>query len=148
MNIKEEDAAGLAGELNKRGFSVSREDIIMALKEKSHFTAYDDSSRTRLDGKGAYGSRELESLRTRRKITIDETEYYVACPEDMIANKLLSGSEQDISDAEGIYARQTQNLDMDFLKNTAKKLGVSKELDKLERRVRRRVARISMDERK
>jgi hypothetical protein len=145
MNIKEKDAESLSSELQKRGFRVSKEEIIGALKDRSHFTALDDRSLIRLDGKGAYGSRELESLRTRRKIILGETEYYIASPEDMIANKLLSGSEQDIRDAEGIYVRQMDHLDEVFLRKTAKKLGVSEKLEKLERRVGRRIADLSTD---
>nr|MDO8098515.1 hypothetical protein [Candidatus Njordarchaeota archaeon] len=74
-----------------------------------------------------------------RKILIDETECYSASPEDMIANKLFSGSEQDIRDAEGIYVRQIQHLDMNTLRSTAERLGVSKELIKMEKRVRKRI---------
>jgi hypothetical protein len=148
MNIEERDAANLANELQKRGFSISKDETVTSLKEKSHFTALDSSSIIRLDGKGACGPRELESLRTRRKITIDEIEYYVASPEDMIANKLLSGGEQDVRDAEGIYARQLEHLDMGLLRGAAKKLGVSKELGMLERRIARRITRLPSDGRR
>jgi hypothetical protein len=148
MNIKEDDAPALVSALRKRGFSLDQDDVIMALREKSHFTAFDDRSLVRIDAKGAYGPRELESMRTKRKIIVDKTECYLASPEDMIANKLLSGSEQDLRDAEGIYARQIQHLDMDALKNIVKKLGVSTELNKMERRVGKRIADLSSEDRK
>jgi hypothetical protein len=148
MNIKEDDAPALVSALRKIGFSLDQDDVIMALREKSHFTAFDDRSLVRIDAKGAYGPRELESMRTKRKIIVDKTECYLASPGDMIANKLLSGSEQDLRDAEGIYARQIQHLDMDALKNIVKKLGVSTELNKMERRVGKRIADLSSEDRK
>jgi hypothetical protein len=143
MNIKDEDAQLLASALRKRGFSLTENDIIMALKEKSHFTAHDEKSLFRIDAKGAYGSRELETLRTKKKILIDKTEIYLASPEDMIANKLLSGDEQDIRDAEGIYVRQFQRIDMDGLRTTARKLGVSAKLKRMENRIRKRMDDLS-----
>ncbi|WXG46958.1 MAG: hypothetical protein WED05_09925 [Candidatus Atabeyarchaeum deiterrae] len=143
MNIKVEDAPGLASALRERGFSLTENDIIMALKEKSHFTAHDEKSLLRIDAKGAYGQRELETLRTKRKILIEETEIYLASPEDMIANKLLSGSEQDIRDAEGMYARQFQHIDMNGLRSAARKLGVSAQLNKMENRIRKRINDLS-----
>jgi len=135
-------------DLHKTGFSVKEDDGIIALRERSHFTAFDDRSHVRFDAKGAYGPREHETLRTKRKILIDEAEYYLASPEDMIANKLMSGSEQDRKDVEGRYARQKQHLDMNALKSTARKLGVSTELAKLERRVKKRMAYISSEDRR
>lgn len=143
MNIKVEDAPGLTSALRERGFSLTENDIIMALKEKSHFTAHDEKSLLRIDAKGAYGQRELETLRTKRKILIEETEIYLASPEDMIANKLLSGSEQDIRDAEGMYARQFQHIDMNGLRSAARKLGVSAQLNKMENRIRKRINDLS-----
>ncbi len=139
MDIKEEDAAVLVSALSKRNFSVNEKDIVRALRERSHFKIFDDKSVLHIDAKGAYGPRELETLRTRRKILIDEIECYLASPEDMIANKLFSRSEQDARDAEGIYARQIQHLDMNTLRSTAERLGVSEELTKMEKRVRKRI---------
>jgi hypothetical protein len=147
MNIKVEGAPGLASALRERGFSLTENDIIMALKGKSHFTAHDEKSLLRIDAKGAYGPRELETLRTKKKILIDKTEIYLASPEDVIANKLLSGSEQDIRDAEGIYARQFQHIDMNGLSSTAKKLGVSTKLNKMRNRIRKRIDDLSSQRR-
>ncbi|WXG43802.1 MAG: hypothetical protein WED04_07170 [Promethearchaeati archaeon SRVP18_Atabeyarchaeia-1] len=143
MNIKDEDVPVLAGALRKRDFSLTENDIMMALKEKSHFTTHDEKSLLRIDAKGAYGPRELETLRTKKKILIGKTEIYLASPEDMIANKLFSGSEQDTRDAEGIYARQFQHIDVNGLRSTARKLGVSAQLSKMDKRMRKRINNLS-----
>ncbi len=60
---------------------------------------------------------------------------YIASPEDTIANKLLFGSEQDILDAMSIYVRQMGKLDMDYLGEVCREMGVLDELQKLRRRV-------------
>jgi hypothetical protein len=139
LDIKEKDATSLVGVLTQRSFSLREEDIVRALREKTHFTIFDDRSVLHIDAKGSYGARELQTLRTRRKVLIDETECYLASPEDMIANKLFSGSGQDIRDAEGIYARQYEHLDMNSLRSEAERLGVAEELTKMEKRVRKRL---------
>ena len=53
-------------------------------------------------------------------MSLADFEFYVASPEDMIANKLVFGSEQDIKDAEGIYVRQFDNLDMDIWRSAVR----------------------------
>ncbi|MDI6885988.1 MAG: hypothetical protein QMD22_06540 [archaeon] len=80
---------------------------------------------------------DLITLKRRRKVSLADFEFYVASPEDMIANKLLFGSEQDIKDAEGIYVRQFDNLDMGYLAERCKKLDVFEEFSAMKRRVER-----------
>lgn len=139
IDLKDKDVPGLVKALTEREFTVTESEILSALREKSHFTVFDGRSIFRIDAKGAYGSRERETLRSRRKILVDKTVCYLASPEDMIANKLLSGTLQDVRDAEGIYARQLQHLDIASLKAAARRLGVSTELTKMQRSVRKRI---------
>ncbi len=54
--------------------------------------------------------------------------------EDPIANKLVFARDQDIKDALGIYVRQYDTLDMDYLKKTAKRIGVYDALDDLRKK--------------
>jgi hypothetical protein len=148
IDLNEENVQHLVDAFSDRGFSVRKEDILTALKEKGHFTIFDDRSNYHIDAKGAYGETELETLRARRKVVLAGTECYIAAPEDVIANKLLYSSEQDVKDAEGIYARQIQHLDMNTLRSAAKRLGVSTELSKMETRVRKRIAELSSEDHK
>lgn len=145
IDLRDEDVPGLVNALTERGFSVTDSEILSALREKSHFTVFDGRSIFRIDAKAAYGSRELETLRSRRKIIVDKTVCYLASPEDMIANKLLSGTLQDVRDAEGIYARQMQSLDMTSLRAATRRLGVSTELTKMQKRVRTRIDGLSRE---
>lgn len=61
---------------------------------------------------------------------------YIATAEDLIASKLLYGSEQDLKDAEAIYIRQFEKLDMKYLEKICKEMGVSRELAKLKRKLK------------
>ncbi len=86
--VKEKDADELEEALRKEKFSIQAEDIRDALKERSHFTIFDELS-----------------------------EYYL--------------------EAEGIYVRQFDNLDMEYLVERCKKVGVYDEFSAMKRRVER-----------
>jgi hypothetical protein len=65
------------------------------------------------------------------------TKIYLASPEDTIANKLVFGSEQDVKDAEGIYARQLESLDMEYLEEICRNMGVYGDFIKMKEMVER-----------
>lgn len=121
-------------------FFADEEDMKAALEEKSHATIGDKTSMIRLDIKGIYTENDHITLKRRRKVNLANFVFYVTTPEDLIANKLLFGSEQDIKDAEGIYVRQFDNLDMEYLANRCKNVGVHEEFLAMKRRVERYMA--------
>jgi len=137
--INEKDADKLEEALKKEKFSIQAEDIRAALKERSHFTIFDDLSEYYIDGKGIYSGNDRLTLERRRKVSLADFEFYVAAPEDLIANKLLFGSEQDVKDAEGIYARQFDNLDMAYLEERCEGLEVHEEFFAMKGRVERNI---------
>jgi hypothetical protein len=136
VDLKEKDADRFAHEFAESGFRVTVTDISAALRERSHFTIFDNHSTYRIDAKGAYEESARETLASKRPILVEGVKTYLASPEDTIANKLLYGSEQDLRDAEGILARQSGKLDLDRLRNLCRKLGVLGELSNLEKRVK------------
>ncbi|MBE0516894.1 MAG: nucleotidyl transferase AbiEii/AbiGii toxin family protein [Methanophagales archaeon] len=123
--------------LKANDFFADEGDIKVALEEKSHATIEDKTSMIRLDIKGIYTENDLITLKRRRKINLTDFEFYVASPEDTIANKLLFGSEQDIKDAEGIYVRQFDNLETGYLTECCNNLDVLEEFSAMKRRVER-----------
>jgi DNA polymerase elongation subunit (family B) len=123
--------------LTENDFFADEADIKTAFGEKSHATIDDKTSMIRLDIKGIYGENDQITLKRRRKVSLADFEFFVASPEDTIANKLLFGSEQDVKDAEGIYARQFDNLDMAYLEERCKRLEVYEEFLTMKRRVER-----------
>ena len=86
--------------------------------------------------------REIESIERRIGIEIDGMKIYVASPEDVIANKLLFGSEQDIRDAESIYVRQKGKIDTSYLEKRCMELGVHKEYKEMIERVKKYMGEI------
>lgn len=137
MRLEAADVSRLVSVFREQGFSVSKEDVDIALKERQHFTIFDDRSSFHLDVKGVYGEREEETLRSRKRIMLADIEYFFSSPEDTIANKLFFGSDQDLRDAEGIYIRQAEKLDHARLTKLSERLGVAKQLSSLRKRVQR-----------
>jgi hypothetical protein len=137
--LNEEDADELAEALKQGRFSIQAGDIIDALKQRSHFTIFDELSEYHIDAKGIYSENDRLTLNRRRKVRLADFGFYVASPEDLIANKLLVGSEQDVQDAGGIYVRQLDDLDMAYLEERCKKLGVYEELFAMKKRVERAI---------
>jgi hypothetical protein len=121
--------------VRKRDFSANKDDIKTALKEKSHFTIFDERSEYHIDAKGVYGKKERQSLLSKKAIQLEGVRVCVASPEDIIANKLLFGSEQDIKDAEGIYVRQKGKLDMKYLEERCEDIGVYDEFVEMKERI-------------
>lgn len=104
--LEADDVKKVVKAFGKRGFSIRENDVLHALREKGHFTIFDERSEYHIDAKGVYGENERRTLRTRRKVRMGGVDAYIASPEDIIANKLRFGSEQDLKDAEGILIRQ------------------------------------------
>jgi len=119
----------------QRGFEVSREDIDEALRAKSHFSVFDSKSGYRIDCKGVYTVNEKYALSERRHLRVAGKLIFVDSAEDLIVMKLLYGSEQDVLDAESVYARQRPLLRLREIAARARALGVSKEWNALRRRV-------------
>jgi hypothetical protein len=135
--IDEKDAKGLAEYLKSRGFLASEDDIIAALREKSHCTIEFGNPPYRIYLKGAYSEREEETLSKAKRLEYLGLKVMVQSPEDAISNKLSFGSEQGIKDAISIFVRQKPTLDMQVLEARCKQLGVQRELDDLISKVKK-----------
>ena len=72
-----------------------------------------------------------------QKVELNDITVWIASLEDTIANKLVFAREQDIMDALGIYIRQYDALNMDYLENTTKNIGVQDGLEDLRKKYER-----------
>lgn len=124
IQLDDEDIPKLIKFLQENGFHADEYDMRAALKEESHCTVEDKETMFRLDIKGVYSEMDERVLRNKRKVKLDDATIYIASPEDTIANKLLFAREQDIEDALGIYVRQYDSLDREYLESICKKIGV------------------------
>ncbi len=118
--------------LQTEGFFADPRDLQKALQEKSHFTAELKNTLFRVDIKGIYNECDRRTMNNKKKIEFEGITMFVASPEDTIAHKLLYGSEQDLSDAEGIYVRQLKTLDHAYLMDVCKKMRVQDDLQKMQ----------------
>lgn len=121
--------------LKENDFFANLEDIKIAFKEKSHATIQDKLSMIRLDIKGIYNDSDKQTLDRKTNLKHRDITVNIASAEDTIANKLLFGSDQDIKDAMGIYIRQLDNLDMDYLTKTCKQLKIYNDFLEMKKRV-------------
>lgn len=124
LDIKPEKMKDFVKEVKKHDLKTKEEDIIKALEEKSHFTIFDDKSIFYIYGKGVYNKNDFQTIDNRKKIKFDGIMIYVNSPEDLVANKLLFGSEQDIKDAESVLIRQWKKLNLKYLEKRCSDLKV------------------------
>lgn len=135
IEVDEEELEDFAEYLSEQDFFVDFEDMKWAFREETHFSAEEKDSLFRLDVKGVYEPKERVTLQNRNKIEYEGMDFYVASPEDTIANKLYYGSEQDVEDAESVFVRQGEELDREYLEERCEALGVEEELREMEREV-------------
>lgn len=131
LSLVEDEIVDLVAALTGHGFRVSADDIRAALEEKSHFTATDLESGYHLDLKGSYDTHDDATLERRRDVRLDDMRVSVASPEDLLAMKLLMGSDRDLADAKAILIRRAGKLDMEYLRGLCERLGVSEELRRI-----------------
>jgi hypothetical protein len=148
VQLKAEDIGNLTHFLEKKDFFASEDDLRSALRERSHCTVEDKSSMIRLDIKGIYTESDKRSLERRKCMEWRGKTICVSSPEDLIGNKLLFGSEQDIKDAEGIWVRQKGNLDMEYLEGNCRSLGVWDDFIEMKNRIEKYLKEIEKREEK
>jgi hypothetical protein len=71
---------------------------------------------------------DRETLGRRRKVQVDQSNLWVASPEDLILLKLKAGRHLDYADAVSIVVRQGKALNLDYLWSWADRLGLQGEL--------------------
>jgi hypothetical protein len=124
IQLEDENIPVLIQFLQKNGFHADESDMRAAFRERSHCTVEDKETMFRLDIKGVYSEMDERTLRNKRKVELNDIAVWIASPEDTIVNKLVFAREQDVKDALGILVRQSDALDIVYLENTAKKIGV------------------------
>lgn len=122
-------------ELGRTGY-VDKETIKQALERRGEFNFIDGETGMKVDFWIEKGT-ELDRLRFKRKKAkiIKGQQIYFISPEDLILTKLQwyqkSQSTRHLEDVESIIKISGKKLNMKYLRNWAKKLGVSKILNKL-----------------
>lgn len=110
--------------LTRYDLDVTKKEIIIALKNKSHFSIFDKITPFRVDMKSIYTKLDQIAIKNRRKITLLNLETWIETPEDLIIAKLIFGSPQDIEDAFSVIVNIRDNLNMNYLTKHAKEENV------------------------
>ncbi|MHA2496387.1 MAG: hypothetical protein ACXAEI_12960, partial [Candidatus Hodarchaeales archaeon] len=93
VSHKNLDVQDFANFFRSNDFFVDAEDLRSAFAERAHATILDKQSSIRIDLKGAYSASEQDSLAHRRKQQFYDHFIFLDSPENLIAHKLLYGSE-------------------------------------------------------
>lgn len=120
--------------LKKIDMLIEREDIEIAIKEKSHSSIiYSPKPSLRVNLKGVYTIEDKEAILTSKKINITNTTINICSPENLIAHKLKFGSDRYIEDALIVFLVQKseKNIDLRYLTELCEKLSVSDKLKEL-----------------
>lgn len=131
VQLEESGLVDFAEYLAARGFFSYPEEMAEAIRQRSHFSAIKKDSLFRLDIKGVYDENDRKTIENRQVREFNGMTISIASPEDTIANKLYNGSEQDIGDAESIYLRQAETMDLVYLAERCADLGVQREMNEL-----------------
>jgi hypothetical protein len=133
--LKIKELTNLLKNLKLSGFSVSKHDIEIAFKEKTHFTIFDEHSEYHIDAKGIYNTFDALTIKNKSFIPYEGHTICIASPEDTIAHKLFFGGHQDIKDSESILLRQSKKIDNTYLEELCENLGVLHELEELRKKI-------------
>ncbi|MHB8604473.1 MAG: hypothetical protein ACYDCK_04390 [Thermoplasmatota archaeon] len=117
--------AALALSLGAHGFGVSADDLRAASVDGTHLSIFPRESDRYVDVKPASDPRALRTVRGGVSVELAGARVRVASPEDTIANKLAFGSEQDVADADSIYLRNRERLDIPHIDALCLDLGVT-----------------------
>lgn len=117
-------------------FFIQKISVIAALRPPYQFNALDNRSALKVDFFRLAGD-AYEHERFRRRILVElfSQPAWIAKPEDIILHKLrwytISPSDRQLTDALGILSVSRELIDLDYLKHWAKKIDVSKLLNRL-----------------
>ena len=109
--------------LRKAGFMNFQSD----LDEGMYGSFFLEESMFRIDMKGIFSPKDRYSLENAVEAEFNGVPIRVDCPENIIINKLILGSEQDWEDAISVFVRNKDNLDMEELEKLSRVNGVEEE---------------------
>lgn len=129
LQIEDEQILTFVDFLNSRGFVSSAEDIKAAFKENSHSTSFFKDTLLRLDIQGVNSTFDRMTLDRAILVDLFGTSVKIGSIEDTFVNKIFFQGEQDLRDALGIFKRNSENLDFDYIRSTCEMLGILHQLE-------------------
>jgi len=114
--------------LQKNNFDASLDDLI-GFDEESHCTFFFKEGMFRIDIKGTYSILEHESIQMAINGIYNGIKLRINNPINLIVFKLKFGSEQDYEDALAVFIRNKKRIEIDSLREKAKKLNIENKLN-------------------
>ena len=124
IQLDESEIEDFTSYLQSQEFDIAKDNLTDALAENSHCTVFVDESLLRLDIQGVIS--KFDGMTLQRAITVHHlgTNLRLGTVEDTMVNKILFEGEQDLRDALGIYQRNSENLDYEYIEETCSSLGI------------------------
>jgi hypothetical protein len=131
VDLTEDAVPAFHAYLEGHGVRMDRDKAVRAIREGKGFPLYDTWSIHWVDVKTPERPIDRETLERATTIDLAEEPVPIATPEDVILHKLLARRDQDIVDARSIVLRKETGLDLDYLANRVRTLGIAAQWDKV-----------------
>lgn len=124
IDIPEEALPAFHAYLEEHDVRMDLQKAAQAVREGKSFPLYDAWSIHWVDAKTAERPIDRYTLDRATAIKLAEEPVPIATPEDVILHKLLGHREQDLIDARSIVLRRETDLDLEYLGNRVRELGI------------------------
>ncbi|MCK4567550.1 MAG: nucleotidyltransferase [Candidatus Thorarchaeota archaeon] len=124
LEIDESAIVPFSDFLSSKGFVSSAEDLRAAFAEHAHSTIFYCDSALRLDIQGINSQFDQMTIDRAVSITLFDVILKLGTVEDTLINKILFQGEQDLRDAHGIYRINQELLNLAYIEDTCKMLGI------------------------
>lgn len=117
--------------LEKHDIRMDIEQARRAVREGRDFPLYDKWSIHWIDAKMPERPMDRFTLDRATSVELGEESVPVATPEDVIVHKLAGRKDQDLTDARSIVLRRETELDLDYIANRVRELGLDGAWEKI-----------------
>ncbi len=122
-DVREESLDGFLMELKEQGFAFDEGSPVKTIAGMPFVTLYYGRSKIPLDLFLARNEFQGSIIRRARSLRVGDVKLDVISPEDLILVKLLSGRPRDIEDIRQILTENFKDLEFNYLRRWAAKLG-------------------------
>lgn len=131
LDIDEEALEGFHAYLEAHDIRMDLDVARRAVREGRSFPLYDTWSIHWVDAKTPERPVDRFTLERATHVELADEPVPVATPEDVILHKLIGKRPQDITDARSIVLRKETDLDLEYLTNRVRELGIENGWDRI-----------------
>ncbi len=124
VDLKEEQVEAFQAYLQEHGVRLNADKARRAIQQGVPFPLYDRWSIHWADARPAVRPIDRHTLERAVFVELAEEKVPIATAEDTVLGKLLAGSSQDHLDAKSILLRRAETIDLPYLENRVRELGL------------------------